>query len=251
MISVQLVGRLCNQLFQYACCIATALKYNEPYCIPKHTQNDKVWKPYSFENINYCESERMGTACVYKEKYHSFSEIPKPICRYYLLQGYFQSIRYFQEYLPQIRKAFGFECAVGHNRTVALHHRLGDYKDHPTKHVIISDDYIMKALSIMGYYGYKKCLVFSDEIDACKKIINSEKYPLWKFGYSVGRDELEDLQEMISCESFIISASTFSLMASILSESENKICIAPKKWFGVENAHLDEKDIVPENYIRI
>lgn len=238
-------------MFQVAATIATSLKYKIPYCIPKHTLNDKVWKPYYFENVNYCDDKMKGVSCIYNEKSHAYNEIPPPACDNLILNGYFQSEKYFKYYLPEIRKAFGFDYSIKNKGVVALHHRLGDYKLYMDKHVILSGDYIEKSLRYLSGLGYNKCLVFSDEINECESIINSEKYPMWEIGYSVGRNELEDLQEMIGCECFIISASTFSLMASILSESENKICIAPLKWFEYNNSHLDTKDVVPENYIRL
>lgn len=253
-ISCKLMGRTANQMFIYAATIATSLKYNIPYCIPTHTMNDEVWKPLKFENVNYCGDEighNLRAWETWAEPSHAYTEIPEPNMRQFRLQGFFQSELYFKDYLPEIRKAFGFDCSVKNKRVVALHQRLGDYRLYPTKHVINSDDYIKKALSIMYEKGYRECMVFSDEIYECVRTINKEKYPEWNFSYSVGRDEIKDLQEMINCESFIISASTFSLMASILSESENKICIAPKKWFNEGNSNLDTSTICPENYIRL
>lgn len=239
-----------NQMFMYAATIAASLKYKIPYCIPAHTLNDKVWKPYNFPNVNYCNNGQLRTSCVYNEKEHSYNEIPEPSCNYYVLNGFFQSQKYFIDYISDIRKCFGFDYSVKNKGVVALHKRLGDYKLYADKHHIISDDYIEKSLRYLSGLGYHKCIVFSDEIEECK-YINTEKFPMWEFKYSEGKTELEDFQLMLNCESFIISASTFSLMASILSESENKICIAPKTWFEYNNAHLNTKDVVPENYIRI
>lgn len=239
-----------NMMFQIAACIATSLRYNIPYCIPMHTLNDKVWKPIYYPNVNYCDVNNVVVAQKeWKQPSHSYTEIPKPN-RSVVLDGYFQSQKFFIDYIDEIRNAFGFNCSVKNKGVVALHKRLADYKLYPDKHHIISDEYIEKSLRYLSGLGYCKCLIFSDEIGECKGI-NSKNFPMWEFEYSEGRTETEDFQLMLNCESFIISASTFSLMASILSESENKICIAPKKWFEINNSHLDTKDIVPEKYIRL
>jgi len=250
---------MANQMFQIACCIAYALRNGLEYHIPAHTLNDKVWKPMftHLENPNW--NPDLPTFGL-REEGHSYKEIPHPlpygIGKEYvkpniIIGGYRQSIKYFEDYLPEVRKAFGFDYAVKRPDVVCLHKRLGDYKMYPTKHCIISDEYVKKTLGILKEKGYSKCLVFSDGISECEETINNYVYPDWSFRYSKNRTELEDFQLMLECGSFILSASTFGLMASMLSESQNKAVIAPKMWFEFENRHLDTKDICPENYIRI
>jgi hypothetical protein len=267
MVSVKLIGRMANQMFQICCCISYALKHGLEYHIPAHTLNDNVWKPIftHLENPKWNEDEHQGAI---SESKHSFDEIPSPqvLKDIYqdiypfkvpylniVIEGYRQSIKYFEDYLPEIRKAFGFDYTVKKEGWVALHKRLGDYKNYPTKHPIITDEYISKALSILKEKGYSKCIVFSDEINECQQTINSGIYPDWFFGYSIYKTELQDFQSMLECESFIISNSTFSLMAAILSESKDKICISPssENWFGVDNGHLDTSTIIPDSFIQI
>ena len=104
-----------------------------------------------------------------------------------------------------------------------------------------------------------KFIIYSDDIAWCKT-------NLYGFGkifdnvlhgdiveFSENKTEIEDFQDMLQCEHFIISNSTFSLMAAILSESKNKICISPSKdnWFGEDNRHLDTSTIIPDSFIQI
>lgn len=253
MISVNLVGRCGNQMMQICCCIAYALRHGLEYHIPAHTLNDSVWKPMftHLENPNW--NPELPTVTL-RESQHNYQELPfieQWREQNIIIDGYRQSLKYFEDYLPEVRKAFGFEYTVKRPDTVCLHKRLGDYKLYPTRHCIISDDYIKEALSILKEKGYSRCIVFSDEIGECEQTINHNIYPEWAFRYSKHKSELEDFQMMIECGSFILSASTFGLMASILSDSENKTVIAPAKWFEFENDHLDTRDICPESYIRI
>lgn len=270
MISCNLLGRQANQMFIISATIAYALRNGLEYHIPARTLNNSVWKPMftHLENPNWqpmkvCytkkEFDEYGTVDVFlKEKTHAYEELPfdekwRTLKGNIIIDGYRQSIKYFEDYLPEVRKAFGFDYTVKKKDTVSLHHRLGDYKLYPTKHTIVPDIYFEKSLSILKEKGYSKCIVFSDSIDECEEIINSEKYPVWEFEYSKGKTELEDFQLMLQCGSFIISASTYSLMAAILSESENKVCISPSKdnWFQHENSHLDTSTIIPDYFIQI
>ena len=51
MIQVRLYGRLGNQMFQIATCIATALRNKTDYSIPKKSVNPKEWKTYFHRNV--------------------------------------------------------------------------------------------------------------------------------------------------------------------------------------------------------
>lgn len=260
MISVKLYGRLCNQLFQYAACIATSLKYNIPYCIPQHTLNDTVWKPYHFENVNYCDGLDIPRATTefYEEKSHSYNEIPKP--KYNLeLDGYFQSYKYFQDYLPEIRKAFGFEDLPKEN-WCSVHIRLGDYLMYPTKHPIITEVYLKKAMEYFMDKGEFNFMIFSDDYLLASKMIIKTIHSFKKYKeepfiiFSQGKTELEDLKFMASCKNNIIANSTFSLMAALLNNNPDKIVISPDaklNWFGPGNAHLDTSTLLPPNFIQI
>lgn len=255
MVSCNLLGRMANQMFTISAVIGYSLHHDLEYHIPAHTLNDSVWKPMftHLENPNW--NPALPTITV-RERGHQYQEIGTFDNAHdfnIIIDGYRQSLKYFEDYLPEVRKAFGFDYTVFKKDTVALHHRLGDYKLYPTKHTIVPDIYFEKSLAILKDKGYSKCIVFSDSIDECEEIINSEKYPGWEFEYSKGKTELEDFQIMLQCGSFVISASTYSLMAAILSESEDKVCISPSKynWFGPDNSNLSTETIIPDSFIQI
>ncbi|MDP4268316.1 MAG: alpha-1,2-fucosyltransferase [Bacteroidota bacterium] len=250
-ISCKLYGQLGNQMFQYAATIATALKYNLPYCVPKHTLNDKVWKPYYFEGVNYCD-EKLSDATIWKEPSHAYHEIPKPEGNL-ILDGYMQSYKYSQDYLPEIRKAFGFEFYDSKAECTFIHVRRGDYLKYPLHHPVVTVQYLTEAMKISEEKGVTHFSCFSDDIEWVKKNINKEKFPEYTFEYSDGNSEMIDLKLMVCCKNAIISNSTFSWWAAYLNNNPNKIVITPDEsnWFGPNNKHLDVKDLLPENWLRI
>lgn len=255
MVTCNLVGRMANQMFTIAATVAYALRHGMEYHIPAHTLNDQVWKPIftNLENKNYDPSL---TTTIIREKTHAYQEIP--FMEEYrnmnvIIDGYRQSAKYFEDYIDEVRRVFGFSYSSAvSDDAVLLHVRLGDYKLYPTKHLIVTDKYIKNALSLFEKMGYKRCLVFSDEISWCIENINEAKYPKFSFRYAVGDTEVDDFQRMLlHCNAYIISASTYSLMASILSTSPVKVVVAPYEWFGEGNKNLDTKDICPDDYLRL
>lgn len=253
MVSVRLYGGLGNLLFQMAACIATSLRYNVPYCIPKHTLNDKVWKPYYFENVNYCDANNpIVLQKVWKEPSHAYHEIPMPT-RNIVLDGYFQSWRYSVDYLPEIRKAFGFEFYESKAECTFLHVRRSDYLKYPLLHPVVNVEYLTQAMKISEERGFTHFACFSDDIDWVRENINKDKFPNYTFEYSEDNSEMVDLKFMVCCQNSIIANSTFSWWAAYLNNNPNKFVITPDEsnWFGVSNKHLSVEDLLPKDWIRI
>lgn len=240
-------------MFQVAATIATSLKYKIPYCIPKHTLNDKVWKPYYFENVNYCDdNDVIAVQKVWKEPSHAYHEIPMPT-RSIVLDGYFQSELYFKDYLPEIRKVFGFEFYESKAECTFIHVRRGDYLKYPLLHPVVTVEYLTQAMNISADNGFTHFSCFSDDIAWVKENINTDKFPDYTFEYSRDNSEIMDLKLMVCCKNCIISNSTFSWWAAYLNNNPDKIVITPDEsnWFGVNNKHLSVKDLLPESWIRI
>lgn len=262
---------MCNQAFQIACCIAYALRNGLEYHIPAHTLNDSVWKPMFTHLENPKWNPELPQIKV-KEKSHSYIKIPdifdmpsfiKEEAQWdgkdfpnlnIIIDGYRQSLKYFEDYLPEVRKAFGFDYIPNKKDTCSIQVRRGDYLQHPTKHPVVTYEYLIRAINKMTDEGYESFLFHSDDICWCKEFVDVCIYPDWlDFKFSENKTELQDFQSMLNCGSFIISNSTFSLMAAILSENPNKIVISPDEsnWFGENNRHLSVVDLIPKEYIRI
>lgn len=282
MVSVNLVGRMANQMFQISCCIAYALRSGLEYHIPAHTQNDNVWKPIFTHLENPDWNPKLPTIQI-REESHAYAELLPAkkrismvimeqgdvkddvlVAYNVVIDGYRQSIKYFQDYLPEVRKAFGFDCKPkewGH--CAAIHVRRGDYKLYPTKHPCVTEEYLLVAINKMMESGVDRFTFFSDDIEWCKMFFakynnlicptDGDRFDVDGVSFSEGKTELEDFQHMLSFPNLIISNSTYSLMAAILSESKHKIVISPDEdnWFGVDNKHLSVVDLIPKEFIKI
>lgn len=231
-----------NQMFMIAATIAHALKHGVDYKIPREGHSPELpmmpfpwlpaWTPADGLGAPYVEEQdQFGI-------YHEMPYWPKM-----RLHGYFQSEKYFSNYRQEILEAFRIPWH-GLNGVIGVHVRRGDYLQHPTKHPVVTKDYITQAFQqFPGGYQYK---FFSDDIQWCK-----ETFP--GHSYSEGRPALEDMSFMSCCEHQIISNSTFSWWAAWLNQNPHKQIITPshKNWFGPGNSALSTKDLIPESWIQI
>ena len=217
MITCDLMGRLGNQLFQMAATICHAVSNGLDYCLPNATINERVWPKYV--NVEPCCN---GSAKNFR------------VCR------------------DQILKLFGIKWNYKKG-WVSIHVRRGDYVVHHDKHPPVTMDYLALAIEYMYTRGYVNFLVFSDDILYCQKEFGliGAVFKDCIFEFSKGKSEIVDLEEMSGCEHNIIANSTFSWWAAWLNRNPKKIVIAPKIWFGPGNAHLDSKDIIPVEWIKL
>jgi hypothetical protein len=162
--------------------------------------------------------------------------------------GYFQSEKYFNHRRPEILELFkpddGFILAINKYQNlfnnISLHVRHGDYYAHPEIHLIQTLEYYKNALSQLP--NDLKVLVFSDDLRWCKQNFIGERF--------VFIDEIDYISVYImsKMKHHVIANSSFSWWGAWMSEHNDKIVIAPKKWFGT---NIPYGDIVPENWIKI
>lgn len=249
MVSGKLMGGCCNNLFQIAAILGHSLKHNIPYCIPTVIDNPHYeWqKVFYSPHLKYRDLET--NLPVYLEPSFSYNEIPNMPSIY--LQGYFQSYLYHHEFKDEILRLLNINLVPIKNY-VFIHYRLGDYKRLGQFHQIISNEYITKSIIFFIEKGYNRFMVFSDEIDEAKKVINNDVFPGWpSFYYSEGKSELEDLYLMAECEHGIMSASAFSWWAAYIGQNENRIILYPNKWFGEGLSGHSIKDLCPKKWIAL
>ena len=96
-----------------------------------------------------------------------------------------------------------------------------------------------------------KDLVFSDDIKWCKENFIGDKFLF----IEEDRDYIE-LFLMSQCNHNIIANSSFSWWGAWLNKNENKIVVAPSKWFGenseyIKQEGINDKDILPKSWIKI
>lgn len=233
-------GRLGNNLFQKAAAIGYAMKHEMVYVTCPIT---------TMKAVNFGHK-------TLKEQSHNYSELPfypHWTNRSIILDGYWQSEKYFGHCREEVLKAFGYEWEPL-NGVCSIHVRRGDYLLYPDKHPVITDVYIDQAISYIRHKtGVNLFMVFSDDIPYCQEVINSKIYPSCRFDYSERIDQNRDLEFMSRCEHNIISNSTFSWWGAWLNHNPDKVVISPSKdnWFGPGNAHLDTSDLIPDSWIQI
>ena len=95
----------------------------------------------------------------------------------------------------------------------------------------------------MAMFPNEKFLVFSDDIDWCKK------QPIFKDCEFSEGTELEDLNLMASCKHNIIANSSFSWWAGYLNPNADKRVIAPLETKYYSDGIVRTK--YPDNFIQI
>lgn len=153
------------------------------------------------------------------------------------LSGHFQSTKYFDNNIWEVRHYFRMKDELPLNDYVAIHLRLGDYDGN--YHCRLGMDYYRPAMEL---FPGAKFLVFSDEIETAKRMFGDS------VEYSEGRDYIEDFKLMKTCRHFIIGNSSYSAFAAVLGEAPDKRVVAPRPWFGAGYTDIDGEDIYSDNW---
>lgn len=250
MISSKQYGGLGNQLFIKATTIAQAMRYGFQYTIPQGVINPhkKNQLAYNFPRV------KNGTAKVhemaeYKEPFFHYCEIP-PIDNL-MLDGYWQSEKYFNDFKDEIIDLFDFRVQKLLHGWCGVHVRRGDYLQFPNHHPAQTAFYYLEGMNhVNKRTGIKSFMIFSDDIDWCKDMFGS--VARYEIGFRKGYDEISDLMTLASCPHQIISNSSYSWWGQYLNPNPDKIVVAPKKdrWFGPELPH-DVSDLYNEKWVLI
>jgi hypothetical protein len=248
MISVNLMGRLGNNLFQMAAALSLAKKYNTE-CF--RNDNYDYLNAFDLSDISY--SNQKGTLH-FSEKKFSFNEQFLTLPDNTHLSGYFQSFKYFENCSNKIKNNFKFKsfvvdsvCKNGYqflnedNNVTAIHVRRTDYLTIQHAHPVCSLEYYHNCLDRIK--DLELVLVFSDDPSWCRDTFKGDKYKI------VDLDLHCSLYMMTRVKNLIIANSSFSWWGAWLNEHANKNIFAPKKWFG-QTLPYKAADINLENCIK-
>jgi hypothetical protein len=236
------LGRLGNQMFQYAALKGIAAHNYTDYCLPSDTSLHKCFQiPKKGIEIFYPIIKE--TSYQFDEKIFNCSEGD--------LYGFFQTEKYFSHIEKELRKDFRFydisykTCShyrkhILSEEVVTLHVRRGDYITDPN-FVLLELDYYQEALK---YFSDLEIMVLSDDINWCR-----EQFVGKRFKFSSSNDPFIDLCLMSLCNYHIISNSSFSWWGSWLAKS--KKTIAPRNWFCGEFSSCNTKDLYKKDWILI
>jgi Glycosyl transferase family 11 len=252
------LGRLGNQMFQYAAVRGIAANKGYEWCIPNHDQEvddgignklrTEIFDCFNLTNLskrNIFVLDR-GYAPIVQEKFFHFDQELFDLCPNEVsLYGFFQSEKWFKNIENQIRDDFSFkdeilspclEMIYQVDKPISLHIRRGDFllnnKNHPPQSI----EYYENALA--HFDNHRQVLVFSDDPSWCNEqpIFADERFLI-----AEGNSNYVDLCLMSLCSSHIIANSTFSWWGAWLSGTKD--VIAPQNWFGPNLNQNNTKDL--------
>jgi len=171
------------------------------------------------------------------------------------MQGYFQSYKYFWDYMGDIINQFQtnlgsdfmkkeYDELAADEKTVCVHVRRTDNITHSHIHTLLSEEYYKSSLEhVKG-----RLLVFSDDPESIKH------WEVWKSRETVFVDEPDPLRTlwlMSLCDSFVIANSSLSLSAYLMAKFlRDAPCVAPEKWFESQGPVFKIDDILPPGTLK-
>jgi len=240
------MGRLGNQMFQYAALKGIATNKEYWYSIPDRiielTECFKI--PPTLLNSN----NKTINVDSFNFNEHIFNNCPDNVD----IVGFFQTEKYFKHIKKQIKEDFIFKDEILkksieylnylniQTEKIALHIRRTDYCT--DKNFLLLDfQYYADALKILNNLPV---LVFSDDIQWCKEQIFFKNN---RFVFSALENTNLDLCVMSMCDYHIIANSSYSWWGSWLAQS--KKTIAPKQWFTGDYKQWNTKDLYLNDWI--
>lgn len=242
-------GRWGNIIFHLANMIAYAKKHGLTYYVPEtamaynHFRNGDITSPLQLKSTGEKPIDPIEYNEPYKDGHPYYHEIPK--MDNVLLEGYFQSFKYFDWCRDYILETFNFPYKMENGMT-SISVRRGDCIG-VAAFPIAPPEYYHKATEYMQERGYNKFRLYSDDQDWCRKEFTSHNYNGASFEFSDG-DEVEDFIGIYQCENNITARSTFSLTAAWFNRNPNKIVLVPqeKNWWKGQNL-----DLIPPYFVQI
>ena len=275
-IGIVISGGIGNQIFKIFSTISYYIDNSQNYVL--YTTNDNGYRKYYwdtlFSNISHKVADKIDIADKYVAPYFHYKEIPV-FTNDTLLDGYFQSHKYFEHNINKIRRILGIDEHINKalakypeytvNKTITIHYRMGDYFNLQMLHPVQKPQYYIdafKALVSKGVdiYDYE-ILYFCEENDNEKvndynlKINNALKELYGKdLKYKKVADNIPDWQQLLimtSSNHYIIGNSTFSWFGAYLSSSVDPVICYPNTWLGPNYAGTITDDLFPDSWIKI
>jgi len=266
-INIGRYGRLGNQLYQYAAAFSLSKKLNTELWIPEESENYNTYGRYNpvingpdvysndlFKLFNLQFGVKKPLLEIQKHIKNNYNE--NGVVKYYPefwdnkdntnLHGYFQAKQYVDEYENELRKELTFNNIYFEYNLEKLENFKNNYRNIVSLHIrrgdLTTDNHAFNANLCIDNY-YKKIitentndndliLIFSDDIDWCKKIFDSPNIIFIDNRHKTN-SHLYDFTLMSMCDINIMAVSTFSWWASWLNPlNKNKKVFMPNKWWG-------------------
>jgi hypothetical protein len=256
------MGELGNQMFQIAATIGYAKKSGKNAIFPSWKcrfsgkSYGEVFKGPFDQTLN---SEKM-TSLAGRFVYNDLKYVEIPVHAGNIdLNGYYQSEKYFENTVDEIKSVFQFSDSVkmyvednfNHilmlEDKVSLHVRTAkraanDYDVHSSA----SREFIQKAQKNFSSDNY---VVFADNMEEAKKILPDGK----NYIFVENQENYVDMCLMTYFDQYVVSPSTFGWWGAYLSQNNSPKVSIMKDWFAKDKpkAYLNENDIIPERWTKI
>jgi hypothetical protein len=249
-------GGLGNVMFKLAAVISMSIDNGVNYLFSKEYIRpvDPNYDNYDnniLRNINFID-KLPENLTVYTEPQFNYKEINYEKGTNLLIDGYFQSEKYFINNKQTIINLYKPTDEIKNQiisvlpnigEYTSIHVRRGDYLKFPNHHPQQSKEYYQEAIDIIGID--KPFIIFSDDLGYVKNMFD---FLPNKIFYTSGQDWL-DLYTMSLCCNNIICNSTFSWWGAYLNQNKNKIVIANNKWFGPAYSNYDVSTLLPPEWV--
>ena len=245
------LGQLGNQMFQYAALKGIAHHRGFEYMIPNNdvmvdglgnSLRTELFDAFNLKpNVGILDTENYVQEPHFEFSQDLFDNCPDNVS----LWGFFQTQKYFKHIRNELLEDFSFkkqivnECAdilEVFEDPIALHIRRGDFIVNHANHHNQTLEYYEQAFK--KFPKNQQVVIFSDDPEWCKE---QELFSNDRFLVSEGNGPYHDLYLMSRCNDFIIANSSFSWWGAWLADY-NKV-VAPKIWFGPNNADKNTSDL--------
>lgn len=273
--SIIVSGGLGNQMFLYALYLAMKMKGIKVRMDISLYNFVKIHNGYELDRIFNCPAKLVNRKGLHifclrvllrlKPKFLLLVDNGKLNLRVFntqcgYLAGYWQSEKYFKNYITQVKHAFTFKNIDAKNERIAqemqncnsvsLHIRRGDYVGMKEYEGICAEDYYIKAINfikkeIENPFFY----IFSNDMEWSQQFIENMSLSCTFITHNIGINSYKDMYLMSKCRYNIVANSSFSWWGAWLNSYERKTVIAPKVWFNSSDNKYE--DIVPKEWIRI
>lgn len=180
------------------------------------------------------------------------------------LRGYWQTEKYFRDIrgllltelqlidAPDERNLSMTTLIQRSSPSVSIHIRRGDYVSNPSAsrfHGLLPLDYYYKAMQfVKGKIAKPHFFVFSDDIPWAKQNLKIDD-PITFVDHNTAESDHFDFALMSRCNHHIVANSSFSWWSAWLADSPDKIIIAPRQWYVIQDD--TRRDLIPETWFRL
>jgi len=258
MISAEIAGRLGNQMFIIAAAHSLAIDNEDQavfpgsiICLHPPTKSEtRLHRNTILRNVHYTNDLSFVKNVYVEPANHGYAKIDYKPNSY--LRGYFQSEKYFKHNREHILELFSpqkqieehlskkYEALIDNEDCVSVHIRRGDYLKLSEFHAVLGKEYYGKA---MDKYHDANFVFFSDDIEWCKQTFKGKN-----FTFIEKQPDVLDMFLMSRICHNIIANSSFSWWGAWLNQIDAQTVVAPSRWYGPKNSHLQRKDLTPPSW---